>query len=109
MKPLISQDYIDVKIDTEKMLHGAEVAARLRKGRAGGIPWIVILDTNGKELINSDAPTGNIGCPVTPEEIKWFMTMIEKTARNLDSKEQGMLRSELEKHAHWIKNRNRKQ
>ena len=33
---------------------GQDVAKTLRKSRSGGIPWMVILDGNGKELISSD-------------------------------------------------------
>ena len=32
-------------------------------GLNAGIPWMVILDTDGKELISSDGPKGNIGYP----------------------------------------------
>ena len=40
---------------------------------------MVILDAEGNELITSDGPRGNIGCPIMPHEIEYFMTMIEKT------------------------------
>ena len=47
-------DYVTLKIDTTAMQHGAEVAKRLRKSRTnGGIPWMVILDAEGEELISS--------------------------------------------------------
>lgn len=96
MKSLVAQDYIPLKIDTDEMIHGADVAKRLRKGKGGGIPWMVVLDGEGAELVNSDGPKGNIGCPVQPHEVDWFMTMIARTAVNLDEQEQAALRELLE-------------
>jgi len=95
---LFEDDYVVVKIDIEAMERGATVADRLRKDRDGGIPWIVILNAEGEELITSDGPDGNIGCPVKPAEIDHFMTMIEKTS-GPSAKELGRLRSVLEEHA----------
>ncbi len=76
---LFADDYLVLKIDVEKMEHGDETAKRLRRDRSGGIPWITILDGNGTELVTSDGPGGNIGCPITQEECAYFMGMIEKT------------------------------
>ena len=45
--PLMARDYTDLKIDTEGDLGGEAVAARLRGERKGGIPWMVITDSNG--------------------------------------------------------------
>jgi glutamate formiminotransferase len=104
VKPLIAQDYVDVKIDTEEMKNGAELAKELR-GKGGGIPWITIVNSDLKRLITSDAPTGNIGCPVKDKEIAWFMKMIKDTAKNLDEKEQAQIKVELVKHAKKIRNR----
>ncbi len=94
----MAQDYINVKIDTEKMAHGAEVALKLR-GKRGGIPWITILTPEKKQLVTSDGPQGNIGCPLAEHEIDWFMKMIAKTAKNLDSQEQGQIKAALVKYA----------
>ena len=62
------------------MKDGAQVAARLRQEAGGGIPWMTILDSNGVELVNSDGPGGNIGCPISEEECAWFVDMIRKSA-----------------------------
>lgn len=79
---LFADDYIVVKIDVEEMEHGGEVAAQLRGARTGGIPWITILDAEGTELVTSDGPDGNIGCPVSENECAYFVTMIEMTIRH---------------------------
>jgi len=72
-----------VKIDMARMTHGEDVAKRLRKGRGGGIPWMVILDADGKELITSLGPKGNCGCPVLPHERDHFMNMVRQAAQTM--------------------------
>jgi hypothetical protein len=91
----MSRDYIDLKIDVERNLNGEVVAKRLRKEQTGGIPWMVITDEHGKELINADGPEGNIGCPVAEAETAWFMTMIRRTARRLTDAEIATIEAEL--------------
>ncbi len=79
---LFADDYLVIKIDVETMAHGDEIGTRLRGDRSEGIPWITILDGEGTELITSDGPGGNIGCPITDEECAYFVTMIEQTIQH---------------------------
>ena len=81
-RELFADDYLLLKIDVEAMELGDEVAKKLRGTRTGGIPWIVILDGDGAELISSDGPNGNIGCPITKDECAHFVTMITKTIQH---------------------------
>ena len=69
------------------MIHGKEVARRLRGADRGGIPWMVILDAKGKSLITADGPKGNVGFPVKPHEIEHFITMLKKTAKKLTAEQ----------------------
>jgi thioredoxin-related protein len=101
---LIGTDYIDVKIDTDRMDNGKEVLETYCK-KQGGIPWTVILDTQGKALANSDGPKGNIGFPYEPEEIEHFVGMLKQTARKLNATQfeqfaEGLRKSraEIERH-----------
>ena len=80
------------------MKHGAEVGKRLRKSRSGGIPWMVILDADGKELISSDGPEGNCGYPYQPHEIAHFVKMIRSTANDIDDKEIQKLKDALDQY-----------
>ena len=59
------------------------MAQRLRGTDGGGIPWMVILDANGEELITSDGRKGNVGYPVLPHEIEHFIVMLRTTARQM--------------------------
>jgi hypothetical protein len=94
---------VELKIDVDRDLNGPEVALQLRGTDQGGIPWIVITDATGKEIVNSDGPGGNIGCPVTEEERGWFMTMLEKSTRRLAPADLDVLRKSLAKYAETLK------
>ena len=76
------------------MPHGEEVAKRLRGSRSGGIPWMVILDADGAELVTSDGPGGNVGCPVTKQEARWFFSMLTSTRQRLEDDDLAVLRAE---------------
>ena len=80
---LIATDYVDIKIDTMRMTNGEQAAARLAPGESGGVPWMVILDSSGKELASSLGPDGNIGYPYQPNEIAHFITMLRDTRTRL--------------------------
>ena len=98
----MARDFIDVKVDIDRMTHGKEVAKRLRGTERGGIPWMVILDAKGKALINADGPEGNIGCPVQPQERAHFMKMVETTRKKLNDGDLSILAAELQKFADKI-------
>lgn len=86
MNTLLVKDYVLLSLDTAKHTNGSAVIKKLRTGHpGGGIPWMVILDGDGKELVSGDAPSGNIGCPAQPEEIAWFRTMLERTGKRLQA------------------------
>ena len=83
----LSLDFVAIKIDLSEMENGTEVAKRLRKSRTGGIPWMVILDANGKELVSSDGPQGNCGYPFRPHEVDHFLHMLRSTSTRMDEKQ----------------------
>lgn len=79
--PLFQQGWVDVMIDVDRDTGGKAVNERLKGKRNGGLPWMVILDGEGKEIVTSNAePKGaNIGGPVSPEECAWFGTMLARS------------------------------
>ena len=81
------------------MTNGKEVAARLRKNKRGGIPWMVILDSEEKALITSDGPKGNVGCPVQPHEREYFAQMLRTTKKNISDEELSVVTKALEAYA----------
>ncbi len=60
---------------------------------------MVILDCRRNELISSDGPNGNIGCPIEPEGIDHFMQMLQQTAKHSDAAGLAAIRTALEEFA----------
>lgn len=81
---ILSPDFVDTKIDTDRMTSGKDVLATYRKGKSGGIPWFVILDAKGTALATSDGPKGNIGYPGELHEIEHFVVMLKQAARKIE-------------------------
>lgn len=88
-----------VAIDAFGMDQGMEVSHKLRPNTNGGIPWMVILDPEGKPLITSDGPQGNIGFPIHPPEIAYFIVMLQKTARRLTLEDIATIEAGLQQHS----------
>ena len=82
-------------IDKDRMTEGAALAGELRKGKGGGIPWMVILDGDGEAKATSDGPKGNCGCPAQPHEIDHFLSMIDATRRHMSDDDRAILEREL--------------
>ncbi len=93
---ILGADYLDVKIDVDRMTHGKELLTRYRESEKGGIPWFVMLDGKGKALATSDGPKGNIGFPANAEEIAHFVTMLKASKKRLSEKEIDELAKSLE-------------
>jgi Thioredoxin-like len=82
-KTLLSQDYVFLKIDDWRDLHGAEVADRLTGHERQGIPFCAIFDPTGKMLITSESPLGNIGHPEGFEGKRHIRKMLLATRTRL--------------------------
>lgn len=59
-------------------------------GKGAGWPFLVILNPDGKPLIDSNRPDSkspsgksNIGYPAAPEEVDWFVTMLRRTTPSI--------------------------
>jgi hypothetical protein len=79
---LLAKDFVDVKIDTDRMTGGKELLAAHCK-EEGGIPWFTFTDDLGKSLADSGLGEKNIGFPSKDEEIAQFTAMLNKAKRNL--------------------------
>lgn len=96
---LLAKDYVDVKIDQDRMTGAKEIFERYRKDKkTEGIPWIAVLDpATGKALADSDGPEGNIGFPEKPEEVAHFIGMLRSSASKLGEAELAELQASLTK------------
>jgi hypothetical protein len=103
---LFKDDYVVTKIDQADMKMGVALERRLRPERGwmfGGIPWIAILDADGKVLISSDGPKGNIGYPGNPEGIDYFVAMIDKTHKQMSEEQVAAIGRALRENAAKLK------
>ena len=69
-----------------------------------GVPFIVLVDSTGKPVVNSDRPVPgaaaeNIGYPFLPEEIGWFMEMLKRGAPSMPAAEAQSIKAWLTKAA----------
>jgi thiol:disulfide interchange protein len=78
--------FVDVKIDTERMTHGADVLKRFRGPNESGIPWFVALDADGKVIATSEVNGKNLGFPSTDAELEGFDQFLTKANVEADSK-----------------------
>lgn len=83
----LEKDFVEVKIDTDRMIGGAELLLGYRESTRGGIPWFAFLGPDGKKIVTSDGPEGNIGCPYTDEEISAFGVILRRARNSLTDEE----------------------
>lgn len=93
-KGLIEKDYVCLKIDL-RFANAEAVINRVRDYDLGGYPWMVILDANGKPLVSSTSPHGNIGSPESRQEASYFAWMLRVTSQHLSEEEIATLVSAL--------------
>ncbi len=93
-RELLAKDYVLFKFDDGLDLHGVELSRAL-KFHGQGVPCHAILDADGKELINSIGPLGNIGDPAGRfEGTEHLRKMLKTTVRNLsDADIESLIRS----------------
>jgi hypothetical protein len=110
MAKLLQSQYVIMKLDVmeqpdKKALEnaGGMDLMKLWGGEKAGLPFMVVLDPDGKKLIDSNRPVegkpaANTGYPATPEEIGWFITMVKKTSKLSDT-DQANMEKWLKEHA----------
>jgi hypothetical protein len=86
-RALLEKDYVLLKIDDVRDVHGAAVAERLTHGESHGVPFHAIFEVSGVMLVNSASPTGNIGHPSGFEGQKQLRKMLLESRRNLTDAE----------------------
>jgi thioredoxin-related protein len=80
---------------------GGEDLRAAMGGAGSGIPYYVFFDVNGEKLADSNVMPdgGNIGYPVTPEEIAAFDGLLEQTAPRMTPEDREQVSAYLEAHA----------
>jgi hypothetical protein len=83
-KELVEKDYVHLKLDA-RMPGAEDVIARLRDQPDGGLPWMAILNVDGRTLVTSDAEAGNIGYPGDEAGRSHFEHMLRTTRQRLSN------------------------
>ncbi len=75
---------------------GAEAVMAKYGGEKAGLPFIVFLNEKGEMVVNSLRPrSGNIGHPMEPYEVDWFLAMVKKAAPAMTADEAKVLENWL--------------
>lgn len=91
---VLGKDFVDVKIDIDRMTGGKTVLTRYRP-EDGGIPWFAFVSPQGKALVTSDGPKGNVGFPYEPHEIDHFIHALNRARVKITEPEVDALRASL--------------
>ncbi|HTX39253.1 MAG TPA: hypothetical protein VME43_29715 [Bryobacteraceae bacterium] len=75
-------------------------------GKDAGLPFFAFLDSHGTAMVTSMRPnagkpaSANIGYPAQPEEIAWFLQMLEKVVPGMPTGESSVIEQWLKKNNH---------
>ena len=108
--PILNKYYVTTHVDVlergDKMFlntPGGDALMAKAGGRNAGLPFLAMFDAEGKPIVSSVRPVKkgaeNIGYPNKPEEIQWFMVMIQRSAPGISSEESHAVETWLKKHA----------
>ena len=81
---ILGKHYVNVKIDTKYMPDGNAVFSKLAKP---GAPSWVIVTPDRKPVIDSYAESGNVGYPMEPHEIAYYVKALKKATPKISEKE----------------------
>lgn len=104
---LIGDNYVLVDMTVEESddklaleTPGAEEFQATLGGAGSGIPFYAFFDLDGEKLADSNVlpDGGNIGYPVTPEEIAAFDGLLERTAPRMTAEDRERVSAYLEAH-----------
>lgn len=85
--PLLAREFVDLKIDQDRMVGGQEIKGRFPGSEKAGIPWFAVLSPDGKILVDSSFQGSNIGFPATDEEIAAFGEFLKEGTKALSEAE----------------------
>ena len=84
---LLGKDYVMLKIEGGRNLHGREVIERVTLGKHYGIPFSAVFNADGTLVINSKGNLGNIGYICGFEGKRHLRRMLMATRKVLTDKE----------------------
>lgn len=106
--PVMTAHYVVVHLVTQEKPAkkaqenpGSEAMMSAMGGKASGLPFLVALDSTGKQIADSNLMPqgGNIGFPVLPAEVAAFDKFLLQTAPGISTAERAQIRSYLDQKA----------
>lgn len=79
----LALDFVDLKIDVDRMTGGKELLAKIAGTDKAGLPWFAFMGGDGKVIASSMGPDGNIGFPAADAEIAHFESMLKKVHKSM--------------------------
>jgi beta-lactamase regulating signal transducer with metallopeptidase domain len=106
-KDLLEKDYVCLKIDV-RYANASGLIQQFRDFDASeyyrmnepSMPWMVILDADGRPAASGTSPRGNIGVPESAQETSYFAWMLRATSQRLTGDEIATLVSGFNKDKH---------
>ncbi len=95
IRKIMDEHFVDIKIDTDRTIGGQEMLTEYRKSKRGGIPWFVLLDGDGNEIVNSSSSGQNIGYPGDAPSAAIFVEMLKKAQPDMTDDQLDFIKSEL--------------
>jgi thiol-disulfide isomerase/thioredoxin len=111
--PILSRAFVFASMDTGEFSNskyadtpGGVAYENSIGGRNAGFPFLVMLDADGKPIVDSYRPApgsaggkDNIGYPVLPAEVDWFVEMLHRAAPQLIAQDLAVVHAWLTAHA----------
>ncbi len=85
---ILSKEFVDLKIDTDRMTNADAIVAKWRGSEKGGIPWFTFIAADGtKGPVSEDEKGANLGFPYQPKEVAVFRDMLTKACKVIGADE----------------------
>ena len=84
--PVLAKEFVIIKLDYDRGIGARDIEKRYID-KEQGLPWFAFVDGDGKALITSTAPKGNVGHPYQPDEVAHFKVMLQTVKRHLTDAE----------------------
>jgi hypothetical protein len=92
--PVLAKEFVILKLDFDRAIGAKEIEQRYIDTEQG-LPWFAFVDGEGRALVTSTGPKGNVGHPYQPDEVAYFKTMLQTTKRHLTDADIEMLVTSL--------------
>lgn len=86
-RTMLEKEFVLLKINNVRDLHGTELAEKITDGKPFGVPFFAFYDADRNKLIDSLGPTGNIGSITGYEGKRHFRRMLQKVQQTLSDAE----------------------